>query len=70
MGNLVFLAATEGLYRPATFGGVDLGQRGRGGGSGSLPSDTELDRGLEDFWEKLKHKCFARFGDSNGVQKL
>jgi hypothetical protein len=52
------------------FGGVDLGRRGRGSGSGSLPSDTELDRGLEDFWEKLKQKCFARFGDSNGVQKL
>jgi hypothetical protein len=41
-GNLGFLAAAEGLYRPATVGGVDLGRRGRGGGSGGLASATEL----------------------------
>jgi hypothetical protein len=42
MGNLGFPAAAEGLYRPATVGGGDLGPQGRGGGSGGLPSDTEL----------------------------
>jgi hypothetical protein len=25
---------------------------------------------LGDFWETLRWRCFARFGDSNGVQKL
>jgi hypothetical protein len=42
MGNLGFPAAAEGLYRPATVGGGDLGPRGQGGGSGGLPSDTKL----------------------------
>jgi hypothetical protein len=41
-GNLGFLAAVEGLYRLAMVGGVDLDRRGRGGGSGGLPSATEL----------------------------
>jgi hypothetical protein len=31
-------------------------------------SFAENPPGLEDFWEKIKQRGFARFGDSSGVQ--
>jgi hypothetical protein len=42
MGNLGFLAAAQGLYRPAAVGGDDLDRWGQGGGLGGLHSATEL----------------------------